>query len=358
MAVAHEIVVDPFLLCLPNPCHTSEQLELFIDSLLGWKNLLGSKNASVLFSVSAQDALNKDDEFPHYYRLTDLLNVHQCEIADEKTISKLVFGILKKVPSFEDYYGIDEVLIDETQVTVNPAFMLSRLKPNCRRVFSEILTIVSLIRTLDPQSSHDTLVVASTLSSENTHPLPDHIDVKSEVHEINFLQEGIDTPENFPHLVADKIPVSFSHDKLLSQLGLWEIWDNASDEEAAKSAINMSIGNFLDSGVSSDEKSDFILGSHFIDSVKTWGFGSRSDYAMILIESCARIILGIPKKPLNEFRVNSKLTSGQRVRDDGALALRTHLTKKGVGFRLMIWKLPNGVYEFANVGSKNELEIL
>lgn len=358
MSVAHEIVIDPFLLCLPNPCHTSEQLELFIDSLLGWKNLLGRRDANVLFSDSAQVALNEDDEFPHRHRLADLLNVHQCDIADERTISKLIYGILEKVPSFENYYGIDAVLIDETQLAVNPTFMLSRLKPNCRRVFSEILTIVSLIRTLDSQSSHDTLVVASTLASKNINPLPDHIDVKSEVHELDFLQDGMNIPEEFPHITVDKIPVSFSHGKLLSQLGLWAVWDNASDEEAAKSAINMRVEKLLDSGVSIDEKSDFILGFHFINSVKKWGFGSRSDYAMILIESCARIILGIPKNPLKEFRDNSKSTSGQRVRDDGALAFRTHLTKKGVGFRLMIWKRPNGIYEFANVGSKNELEIL
>jgi len=358
MPVAHEIVIDPFLLCLPHPCHTSEQLELFIDSLLGWKNLLGHRDSNVLFSDSAQIALNKDDEFPHRHRLADLLKVHQCDIADEKTISKLVYGILEKVPSFEDYCGIDVILIDEAQVKVEPKIMLTRLKDNCSRTFAEILTMVSLIRTLDPQNSHDTLVVASTLASENTQPLPDHIDVKSEVHELDFLQDGMNIPEEFPHTIVDKIPVSFSHEKLLSQLGLWAVWDNASDEETAKSAINMKVEKLLDSGVSADEKNAFILGSHFIDSVKTWGFGSRSDYAMILIESCARIILGIPKKPLNEFRENSKPTSGQRVRNDGALAFRTHLTKKGVGFRLMIWKMPNGIYEFANVGSKNELEIL
>lgn len=78
---------------------------------------------------------------------------------------------------------------------------------------------------------------------------------------------------------------------------------------------------------------------------------------MVLIESCARIVLGIPKNTLNEFRENSKATSKQRVREDGALAFRTHLTKKGIGLRLMFWKKQNGTIEFANIGDKDELEI-
>jgi len=79
---------------------------------------------------------------------------------------------------------------------------------------------------------------------------------------------------------------------------------------------------------------------------------------MVLIESCARIVLGVPKNPIKEFRINSKPTSDQRVRHDGSLAYRTHLTKKGAGLRLMIWIRPDGTFEFANMGDKDELEIL
>ncbi|QAZ66814.1 hypothetical protein C3Y92_05980 [Solidesulfovibrio carbinolicus] len=104
---------------------------------------------------------------------------------------------------------------------------------------------------------------------------------------------------------------------------------------------------------------DFEIGSGFVHSLHTWGANSRHDYAMVIIESCARIVLGMPKNSINEFRESAKATAKQRIRvDDGALAFRTHLTKKGVGLRLMFWRLAGGTIEFANIGAKGDLEIL
>jgi hypothetical protein len=78
---------------------------------------------------------------------------------------------------------------------------------------------------------------------------------------------------------------------------------------------------------------------------------------MVTVESCARIVLGIPKNPINEFRERVDGNAKQRKREDGALAFRTHLTKKGVGLRLMFWRHTDGTIEFANIGGKGELLI-
>jgi len=77
---------------------------------------------------------------------------------------------------------------------------------------------------------------------------------------------------------------------------------------------------------------------------------------MVLIETCARIVIGYPKNELAPFRIDAN-SSKQRSREDGSRAFRTHLTKKGPGFRLMFWETPTGLIEFANVGDKDELVI-
>jgi hypothetical protein len=157
--------------------------------------------------------------------------------------------------------------------------------------------------------------------------------------------------------VECKIPLASSHDALLSQLGVWEVWRNATDERAAVNAINLCVAEIEESGVRPERKPEFRLGASFLESARRWGFGNRSDYARLLIESCARIVLGIPKHSVEPFRESAD-SHQQRSRDGGALAYRTHLTKKGAGFRLMLWRIPDGTIEFANVGDKDELVIL
>ncbi|MDA3835539.1 MAG: hypothetical protein PF495_19375 [Spirochaetales bacterium] len=351
MSATQEIVVDPFLLCLPNPCSTGDQLELFIDSLLGWKRLIDHRDARVLLSSSAQVALNDDGEFPHRHRLVALIDHHNFEIADQKTISQLVDGILNRMPSFEDYFGIDDILIDD--YLVEPTLMLSRLKENCQQAFAEILSTISLIQQIEP-TVHNELMIGSSISNKSTDPIPDEVRVESKIDAVNFCKQGLNQPETFPHTVDNKISISFSHEELLDGLSLLAVWEQDSTEYSALSAIEMCIKNLVDSGVDPGQMADFALGPHFLDSTSKWG----GTYIMNTIKSCARIILGIPQYALNEFRVTAKSTSQQRTRADGALAYRTHLTKKGVGIRLMVWKLPNESYEFANIGPKNELEIL
>ena len=67
-------------------------------------------------------------------------------------------------------------------------------------------------------------------------------------------------------------------------------------------------------------------------------------------------MLDIPKHELKPFY--DRVSGRQIFRSDGAHAFRTHLTKKRAGLRLMLWKIPDGTIEFANVGDKDELAIL
>ena len=93
----------------------------------------------------------------------------------------------------------------------------------------------------------------------------------------------------------------------------------------------------------------FQVGEQFLESAKRNGFGTR----MNVIDSCARILLDVPKNYIESFRVGAD-SYKQRFRGDGAGTFRTHLTKDGPGYRLMFWQLKDGSLRFANVGPKPE----
>jgi|GEM_PF-1785773 len=354
--LAQEVIIDPFLLCLPNPCNSLDQLENFISAIVGWRGFLDRPDTCVLLSDSARVALNVDGEFPHRHRLVELINKFDCTFADANTISRVANSILERTPALEEYFGIDAILIEENSFEIEPAGLLDRLKPNCRSAFRDDLLIAGIkVDERVAGGPESCVMVASRSCTED--PIPSAIFVKADIHDIGLVSTDFSLQTAPPFSLFQNIPVAFSHEQLIESLDLGAIWDGASSDEAVRLSVEACVKSFILSGAETNGVSGFSIGSGFIESLHAWGADSRHDYAMVTIESCARIVLGIPKKPINEFRESADGNAKQRIRKDGALAFRTHLTKKGVGLRLMFWRHTDGTIEFANIGGKAELEI-
>lgn len=352
-----EVIIDPFLLCLPNPCNSLDQLEAFISSLVGWRGFLDRPDTCILMSDSARVALNDDGEFPHRHRLVELINQFGCTFADANTISKVANSILERSPALEEYFGIDAVLFEESSCEIIPALILERLKPMCRTAFRHDLLIAG-VKGVEAVFDAPEISVMVASGSWREEPIPEDITIKADIHDIGLLSIAPSLKAS-PFSLLQSIPISFSHEQLTESLDLWSIWDGASSKVAVQLSIEVCIKNLISSGVSGDRKIEFEIGSGFVQSLHAWGADSRHDYAMVTIESCARIVLGIPKHYINEFRESADANAKQRRRkEDSALAFRTHLTKKGVGLRLMFWQRTDGTIEFANIGGKGELQIL
>jgi hypothetical protein len=144
---------------------------------------------------------------------------------------------------------------------------------------------------------------------------------------------------------------------MFAHMGWLKLWGRAESVQEVTDAIDARVEELVNEGTGTrGAVRPFNIGERFLDSVGAHSFGVHPGLAGILIDSCARIVISVPKKSVNPFRV-SEDSDEQRQRTDGALAYRTHLTKFGAGFRLMFWELKNGKIEFANVGTKFELEI-
>jgi hypothetical protein len=352
-----DLAIDPYLMCLPDPCYSPEQIESCVNALLGWSSMLRRQNARVLVADATRIALLEDGEYPHQHRLRELLREHRWEVADHETICRLTQNLLDRTPSLEEFYGVDAVLIDDTNTRVTPDALVERLKSKTRAAFIEMLVILLVEQQATTAGDNQQTFIASALQMADEGDAAFDVQCDSELQDWQWLAEARHSLPSLPKAVSGTIPLATSHKTLLRQLGIWEVWKHAEKDQAAIDAIELCIDDLLASGVSGVRRTQFRLGAHFLESARKWGFGGRSDYASVLIESCARIILSIPKHSMDVFR-DSADSQRQRARNDGAVAYRTHLTKKGPGFRLMLWKLVNGTIEFANVGDKDELTIL
>jgi hypothetical protein len=220
----------------------------------------------------------------------------------------------------------------------------------------DALVILTVREVLGPPSQ-DLLSIASVIENEDDIVEPEML-VTAQVEDLQWRDPAWPSPNLFPVRVNEQFELAFNYEDHLRRVDVLTSWGSAESEEGARDAINRQVAVLIDDGAAQPVNiQNFRLGDRFLESAQNWGFGTRPDYARTLIESCARIVIGEPKNDVEPFRVNAKRTSVQRTRQGGALAFRTHLTKKGPGFRLMFWTIGEDLIEFANVGDKDELEI-
>ena len=355
MSENYRLVVDPYLLCFPQPCVSVDQIDEFVDRLLGWSSSLHRRDMQILVSDKARIALMDDGEYPEQHRLRKSIRDLNYDAADPETICRLVQTILDTTPSLEENLGIEDILIDESKTKINPSFLNERLNGRSKMAFMEILAMMSFVRVVIAPANNSAMFVSSAKGNDR---FCGNIDVTVSTEIIECYLGNTNQCPPFPVSIQDQIPFAWSHNGLMQHVGVCAIWQSATCCEEAEEAIEQCVHALVQSGLDDSRRYAYRMGPRFLEAAKLWGFFSRTDYAMLLIESCARIVLGVPKNPINPFRVSSSASAAQRDRSDGALAFRTHLTKAGPGFRLMFWRLPNGTLEFANVGDKDELEIL
>jgi hypothetical protein len=354
------VFVDPHLITLPNPCQSVEDLQRFINSLLEWASTINKDDINVLISQTAVDALYKDGSYPYDHELRRLLQQFPSEggpIADEETVCQLVMNLLQKTPYLEERINIEDILYDESSCQVEPTLFLNRLTTQASGALQTCLVMLGLWQqTATSAETPSTGCIFATAQDSTVRTYPE-LTVQASVELVIPFPENSLWVYTLPAQVDESFHICLGHGDILQQVGCFKLWNAGKTEAGARDAIDLRIQELIQQGSANrGQIAAYTLGPKFLASAQQWGF-QRSHLAMILIDSCARILAGIPSKPVKPFR-KSENSSDQRQRvSDQALAWRNHLTKGGPGYRLMYWQKTMGEIEFANVGPKKELII-
>jgi len=354
MEKRYKIALDPFLLCLPENCHSEKQIEQFLQNLLLWSDCFNRPNYEIILSDNCRCALIEDKKYPYEHYLRELLRKFSIDYMDHETISQLVRFILERAPSYDVSCGISIVIYNEDSYTIEPKFYIERLAHKTQIAFADTLITLIIYNMLGAGKGNQ-LVLASA-ESEEVQENTNEIHVSSEIHDIEWGENTTPSLITLPTVISDTLNSYTCYNDYIGGLGYVELWQREESEKGLAEAINYFVDELIRNGSAQHgSKIKYSFGHNFIESLKRWDFNTRSDYASVLIETCARIIIRKPKNELKPFRVDVSSNATQRVRNDGASAFRTHLTKKGPGFRLMLWEITDEEIEFANVGDKDEL---
>jgi hypothetical protein len=355
MSAFPDIVVDPYLVCLPHNCESLVQLEAFVENLLGWADLLNRGEVNVHFPSACLDGLVESGQYPYGYELKRMTSRFGASHLSEDLVCRVAQRVLERTPTLEERCSINIVLFDEESYRVDPEVYITRLAEQIGWGLKHGLAVMACYQ--HHNGSRTGFLLASAKSNPAEAFKDEEVRVSAHVEEIDSPADADDWAKVLPVDIDEAMPVAFSRDSILEQLGALRLWGDADSEQDARDAINTRVRELLATGTGNRERvKPYVLGSEFLASARANAFAVRSDLAGILIDSCARIVIDVPKQDVKPFRV-SEDSDEQVVRTDGARAWRTHLTKAGPGYRLMLWTLPDGSLEFAKVGPKKELEI-
>lgn len=351
-----DIALDPYLLCLPSPCKSAEEVEHFVSRLLAWKRAANKHELRILISQDCIDALTIDNQYPYRHELGRLIQQFGIEFADTGTVAQVAQSLLDRLPPLDEVTGIACTLCGDGYPVVIPDILLARLRPASREAFADALVRLAYHYERVERET-DCIIASASFTSE----APEQLDVtiRALIEEIEEYSGGHDVARTLPVMTERTFGRHVDYESVLHNLGPVRIWGDGFSLDAALESIRVKTDELLRAdGTQSHARKAARLGSAFLSSVRNSNFPSRPDWLSVLIESCARIIVDEPKNDVKPFRKNESPNAEQRTRSyDGAGAFRTHLTKGSEGWRLMLWKWPDGTIEFANVGTKFELEI-
>ncbi len=348
------LCIDPHLLSLPRmDAPSTEDVEDFVSILVDWGRTIGGSCAKAFVSSTVIDAINDDDAFPWRDKLIRFLKHHKVESADHETVASVVQAFLN-CAFIEDSIGIKALLLDDKITEITPTFLFERLRPKTRDAFHDMLAMIVMVQHGYGQDVEQ--VVLASISDNNTAPELQYLSFFTEIVDFEWETNSDNRNIKRPYNINDRVSVFFSRNGLLESIEPLSLWPAKDDKSAACNAIDCCIARLVAAGTCQKNKILYSIGTSFLQTAKIWECGQGGHHTFTLIESCARIVLGIPKHQIKPFYDGA--SGAQKVRNDGALACRTHLTKSGAALRLMLWNLPDGTIEFANVGAKNELIIL
>jgi hypothetical protein len=350
MSTVPRVVIDPHLLCLRSACGSKDAFEAFAERLVSWSGVIGSPKIQILVSERCIGSLVQTGAYPFTHILRQAVKQFEVTHISADLLEKVAQWMMDLRPSYEDEADTDEVLFNDELTSIEPQHYLTRLDADCGSAFKHTLVSIALWRATAGKTFE---VFLGSVQEANTTDR----EVKIASWSDGFARKNGDIVEfKPPTQLEEELICVFDCNEIVAASSALELWNSAKSEDDVRHAIEFRVREHQAIGLHPEKIDSWIIGKNFTESLHTWNFSQVASQAELVIDACARILLEKPRQPVKEFwsNVEKKI---QIVRDDGATGWRTHLSKRGVGFRLMLWIHKNGTVEFANVANKAECEI-
>ncbi len=345
------VAIDPALLAAPNHASSVDEAELIFKRIIYWAK--PSLSRGLIRTITLSDAIEvlaAHNYFPSRPNVIALLALFDLQhVYSAEDISRSINFILERSLS-----AIDEWGFEADQCALNFSCpQISQFQHESSLFDASLRLLASSVAATAMQENHLPIVISGFPIAAS------EVDLRVTINRGSIRLAWWHLPMSIfgrAHLVENLSEIALL-------LGASNLWRHSTDASHLHFAIATKRLELLRASGSAKDLSDvpnFMIGSDFLSSVGAHNaVGSNGTHCELVLETCARIVLGQPKNSLDSFEKRNlagRLVPFVRERD-GANALRTHMMKHHEGLRLMLWRTVGGTIEFANVGTKFDLEI-
>jgi hypothetical protein len=330
--------LDLSIFAVPNSLKNVGELDRLFDQLEAWSERVGRQNCiTIVISDDAIDTLEAANCFPATHNIQALLEMFQLEhVFSARDINKRIFKILGQAAALGEVTG---VRIDACDATcdasealreVSEVLLESAHKLGCALgVFVASQPAVGDLIAVVPgfQVERDVLTVEAK-------EIAAHIKGQGDVALQNLISE----------IRICDLPTQF-----VNGLSPERVWECAETGAELALPIALRAAQKLDTEIANlplTAGRAFSIGEHFYNSLEEVEALRLQKHASTSLDRCAAVVADNTLQFERDF--------GKKRRADNAGSRRVHVTKKGIGLRLMFWELPSGQIEFANIGPKHE----
>ncbi|SNR64444.1 hypothetical protein [Puniceibacterium sediminis] len=343
------ILVDTALLAVPNYAEVGADADELIDRVTHFAQLADPEVPVSMVLLNDVEAILWDNNAgPDFDAIEEFINlVGLADVYSPQDLFRQYTYILEASSRASEFF--DTLVAECSEVTVTPELPSNLFPLNMRFETHRVLSQLC-IKTLPDRL----WLYGSSLRCEGILSFS----VSTSINSVGEVGDDKPSP-TLPLQLNDDIPVFHKIWDIVSLAMAERLWVEA--QNAGDLALSITIGSLAllrttNKDAKFSELKVFGVGSGFIDSLKAnqcFGDGKFSGNAARM---CMGIVAGLPFNSIQKMRISQK-SSKQRVRAaDKSLAYRTHITKGGVGLRLMFWESQQ-IIEFANIGPKLEEEI-
>jgi hypothetical protein len=337
------VAIDSALVAVPGLAANEQEAEIIVQRIIYWSRAVRGRAAVQFVQLSnVSEILAQANCFPSGPNIRALLQLFNLNhVYSSEDVRQSVNAILQFAHHAAEIWGV-EVLRNSNCQEI-PDLTAHYIVPTLYEAAIKLLTSAACAKIR--QRNNETYLACGVPS------LNEDVHLRCQIDDISIASpwDGV----SIPFSVATSIGVIGDIEDLALRVGSGALWNMADGPIQAHFAIATRIAETRrESGLPAKLHTvpSFVLSSEFWPSVLSNNGGPNGTHASVVVDACARLVSGQPKNRITPF-------GGQKRARDGALAFRTHVTKRHEALRLMFWKCSGNVIELANIGPKNELTI-
>lgn len=342
------VTIDTCIFALPSEHATQEEVMGYVETLIDWSTLLDESWIEIYLCESISQDMLDENIYPIREKLKVLFKTIEVDVADANTVATVIDRLLRKTPTFETYFKISDILLNEVTITpdVLSIHTSKKLSSNLARIVVMIAIIRSCLKT--PILDHNLIIKPWGRGSK--------IQVSAQIIEIDISREDLTEIPKYPHYFQGEVLAYENFKELVQSLDENAIWKGSDCEANLELATRIALyKSRIRNGDDPNWKDThgFCFGTNFYTRMQEM---ERSGSPGLLDRTIRAIVETLEKMNLQDvhaLRINEGGASPQQMRGKDK-AWRRDIDRE---YHLHYWELTNGEIEFASIGPHNDFNI-